>query len=145
MIRRPPRSTLFPYTTLFRSARGVAGQLVLVEGDAEEVLEVDVPLELPLLVERAHALLVLPVGVVEPLGCRERLAPAAGRSPAGECAAVEGGEGLDPQRDQQELLEIAVRGKLARERRDVEESEGRVGHEQAVAIANMVEVEPVDL
>src|SRR5256885_4428806 len=24
MIRRPPRSTLFPYTTLFRSARGVA-------------------------------------------------------------------------------------------------------------------------
>src|SRR3989449_6747869 len=29
MIRRPPRSTLFPYTTLFRSLRGrqVAGQL----------------------------------------------------------------------------------------------------------------------
>src|SRR3712207_6973951 len=25
MIRRPPRSTLFPYTTLFRSARHVAG------------------------------------------------------------------------------------------------------------------------
>src|SRR3712207_7373468 len=25
MIRRPPRSTLFPYTTLFRSARGRAG------------------------------------------------------------------------------------------------------------------------
>src|SRR5690349_23020670 len=25
MIRRPPRSTLFPYTTLFRSARGSAG------------------------------------------------------------------------------------------------------------------------
>src|SRR2546430_7361493 len=25
MIRRPPRSTLFPYTTLFRSARGAAG------------------------------------------------------------------------------------------------------------------------
>src|SRR3712207_8747969 len=24
MIRRPPRSTLFPYTTLFRSARGHA-------------------------------------------------------------------------------------------------------------------------
>src|SRR3712207_7891489 len=28
MIRRPPRSTLFPYTTLFRSARALA---VLVE------------------------------------------------------------------------------------------------------------------
>src|SRR5256885_5601511 len=25
MIRRPPRSTLFPYTTLFRSARGRGG------------------------------------------------------------------------------------------------------------------------
>src|SRR3712207_8716391 len=25
MIRRPPRSTLFPYTTLFRSARGAVG------------------------------------------------------------------------------------------------------------------------
>src|SRR5256885_12382904 len=25
MIRRPPRSTLFPYTTLFRSATGVGG------------------------------------------------------------------------------------------------------------------------
>src|SRR5256885_7590715 len=25
MIRRPPRSTLFPYTTLFRSAQAVAG------------------------------------------------------------------------------------------------------------------------
>src|SRR2546427_8117235 len=24
MIRRPPRSTLFPYTTLFRSSRGLA-------------------------------------------------------------------------------------------------------------------------
>src|SRR5438034_4533380 len=26
MIRRPPRSTLFPYTTLFRSQRGERGQ-----------------------------------------------------------------------------------------------------------------------
>src|SRR5438477_3473255 len=27
MIRRPPRSTLFPYTTLFRSDRGGSGEL----------------------------------------------------------------------------------------------------------------------
>src|SRR3712207_7110643 len=27
MIRRPPRSTLFPYTTLFRSARGRCGRV----------------------------------------------------------------------------------------------------------------------
>src|SRR5690348_18349924 len=28
MIRRPPRSTLFPYTTLFRSLRGLIDQLI---------------------------------------------------------------------------------------------------------------------
>src|SRR5687767_15361368 len=28
MIRRPPRSTLFPYTTLFRSSGGTAGRRV---------------------------------------------------------------------------------------------------------------------
>src|SRR2546427_12666646 len=38
MIRRPPRSTLFPYTTLFRSTRGAAhlrvglGELVAAAG-----------------------------------------------------------------------------------------------------------------
>src|SRR3712207_7911610 len=31
MIRRPPRSTLFPYTTLFRSARGAEVRLVGVD------------------------------------------------------------------------------------------------------------------
>src|SRR3712207_9544776 len=40
MIRRPPRSTLFPYTTLFRSAnrgyirRGYQADLVLVRPDS---------------------------------------------------------------------------------------------------------------
>src|SRR5256885_15987522 len=29
MIRRPPRSTLFPYTTLFRSSQGTSGPLYL--------------------------------------------------------------------------------------------------------------------
>src|SRR2546429_4903783 len=28
MIRRPPRSTLFPYTTLFRSARGLRRRII---------------------------------------------------------------------------------------------------------------------
>src|SRR6266516_5220227 len=32
MIRRPPRSTLFPYTTLFRSRRSARRPLRLVEG-----------------------------------------------------------------------------------------------------------------
>src|SRR2546427_9528438 len=32
MIRRPPRSTLFPYTTLFRSLIGGRGRNVLIGG-----------------------------------------------------------------------------------------------------------------
>src|SRR2546427_4854498 len=35
MIRRPPRSTLFPYTTLFRS--GLADRIELVEGSADQL------------------------------------------------------------------------------------------------------------
>src|SRR3712207_9309981 len=31
MIRRPPRSTLFPYTTLFRSLHDVSGVLLLLD------------------------------------------------------------------------------------------------------------------
>src|SRR2546430_11721948 len=50
MIRRPPRSTLFPYTTLFRSSLLVTGHLpnisdcFTVEGDGEQEL---VPIVLP--------------------------------------------------------------------------------------------------
>src|SRR3712207_8664794 len=36
MIRRPPRSTLFPYTTLFRSCRARAGDF-----DANDVARID--------------------------------------------------------------------------------------------------------
>src|SRR3712207_7624472 len=35
MIRRPPRSTLFPYTTLFRSAVNPDGSLVVSAGGNE--------------------------------------------------------------------------------------------------------------
>src|SRR5258708_18621134 len=38
MIRRPPRSTLFPYTTLFRS---VNGDVALFKGIMKEMLERD--------------------------------------------------------------------------------------------------------
>src|SRR5258708_31927141 len=42
MIRRPPRSTLFPYTTLFRS-NFVSGLILLVERSIklDDVLEID--------------------------------------------------------------------------------------------------------
>src|SRR2546422_5415291 len=37
MIRRPPRSTLFPYTTLFRSVRGRREQHLLGEPEGGQV------------------------------------------------------------------------------------------------------------
>src|SRR2546430_9846687 len=40
MIRRPPRSTLFPYTTLFRSLEMGAGQLI-INGGASHILDAD--------------------------------------------------------------------------------------------------------
>src|SRR2546427_7783365 len=41
MIRRPPRSTLFPYTTLFRSYAGEGcAQVLFFESDPDDVCEV---------------------------------------------------------------------------------------------------------
>src|SRR2546430_10486536 len=37
MIRRPPRSTLFPYTTLFRSRDERPGAYVIVDRDREDI------------------------------------------------------------------------------------------------------------
>src|SRR2546430_6287562 len=42
MIRRPPRSTLFPYTTLFRSAQHLRGRLGTLGHDEAVVDEVAV-------------------------------------------------------------------------------------------------------
>src|SRR3990172_11880197 len=39
MIRRPPRSTLFPYTTLFRSRHGVDGEAAVLSGSEGEDLD----------------------------------------------------------------------------------------------------------
>src|SRR2546430_12763425 len=48
MIRRPPRSTLFPYTTLFRSRADVASQRATQHGRLEtaEADAVDAPQDL---------------------------------------------------------------------------------------------------
>src|SRR3712207_3280904 len=40
MIRRPPRSTLFPYTTLFRSLRELGTSLSLLQSDIPDYLRV---------------------------------------------------------------------------------------------------------
>src|SRR5690349_22385835 len=43
MIRRPPRSTLFPYTTLFRSGEGEAGDRIVLRIALDQpVVHVDV-------------------------------------------------------------------------------------------------------
>src|SRR3712207_7772713 len=39
MIRRPPRSTLFPYTTLFRSAIAYKAYLISLDGKEPEILD----------------------------------------------------------------------------------------------------------
>src|SRR2546422_5564008 len=46
MIRRPPRSTLFPYTTLFRSQGGIhfaEALRELIEGEPFDLAEVRIP------------------------------------------------------------------------------------------------------
>src|SRR3712207_8443233 len=42
MIRRPPRSTLFPYTTLFRSAGALAAAFVRSPHAHARIVDVDV-------------------------------------------------------------------------------------------------------
>src|SRR3712207_9005597 len=44
MIRRPPRSTLFPYTTLFRSLHHQANFRACLDGDVARVVEAGVHL-----------------------------------------------------------------------------------------------------
>src|SRR3712207_6927933 len=41
MIRRPPRSTLFPYTTLFRSLLSRDGRFVVFSGEASNLVPND--------------------------------------------------------------------------------------------------------
>src|SRR2546422_8446949 len=38
MIRRPPRSTLFPYTTLFRSVDALGGHMMMVSNELEKLI-----------------------------------------------------------------------------------------------------------
>src|SRR3712207_7526812 len=51
MIRRPPRSTLFPYTTLFRSEIAAPGQPVVVSEEVQVRAGLDaiLDIELPVL------------------------------------------------------------------------------------------------
>src|SRR5262245_65000155 len=48
MIRRPPRSTLFPYTTLFRSGQPEVGHPDGAPGVEQQVRRLDVAVQHPL-------------------------------------------------------------------------------------------------
>src|SRR5258708_9160454 len=59
MIRRPPRSTLFPYTTLFRSAddqQEHERRQARDDGDRQRAAEVGADLRQDLVAQQAHAL-----------------------------------------------------------------------------------------
>src|SRR3712207_7241677 len=63
MIRRPPRSTLFPYTTLFRSPRFVEAGALVVDNSSAWRMDPDVPLVVPEV--NADALDDIPKGIVD--------------------------------------------------------------------------------
>src|SRR2546422_11614475 len=66
MIRRPPRSTLFPYTTLFRSRRQTVGRIGLVAlllSTAQDLVTL-ISLAAVLLVQLPWLLLLLVIAVV---------------------------------------------------------------------------------
>src|SRR5690554_7853064 len=65
MLRRPPRSTLFPYTTLFRSESGVRGMVLDLEPGRLGVILLG-PSELIILgedVRRTRKVVSVPVGL----------------------------------------------------------------------------------
>src|SRR5256884_8486172 len=61
MIRRPPRSTLFPYTTLFRSLGNVARQGFVVQREQRDGFRQAVWLQAAL--ERRHLLPAVVLGI----------------------------------------------------------------------------------
>src|SRR3712207_7051805 len=76
MIRRPPRSTLFPYTTLFRSRDEHAADVRPRDGDRVRVGRVDDRLDVVAGVQQRRERLELPAGALElraqpPLGDRK--------------------------------------------------------------------------
>src|SRR3712207_1819487 len=72
MIRRPPRSTLFPYTTLFRSGLGALRHLDLDVVGVDQVLAGDAEPAAGHLLDRRAAQVAVrvrgePVGILAPL------------------------------------------------------------------------------
>src|SRR3712207_9304361 len=68
MIRRPPRSTLFPYTTLFRSYLGMVVHVKFHLVIVAPVGAMPVVLYFPLQVDDPHGIVVVAVGRVGKCG-----------------------------------------------------------------------------
>src|SRR5256885_12101289 len=67
MIRRPPRSTLFPYTTLFRSMRALKSELETAKDGKRDALSKRIALLEPVLGDLSRRYL----GSLEKLGDRK--------------------------------------------------------------------------
>src|SRR3712207_7617421 len=115
MIRRPPRSTLFPYTTLFRSA--LAGGSVPVSVLGSDVPLREEPAVRPLLLalrcsldpstldaDTAVSLLTSPYGGADAVGLRR-----VRRALRAEELAGGGGRGGDAPRSEEDTSEIPSR------------------------------------
>src|SRR3712207_7386753 len=93
MIRRPPRSTLFPYTTLFRSMMRVGGELPDL-GRSQPRARIHAPRVEHLVVDAPqHLSFIVDPGELEParepgIGLIERVELRHVRKPSGYCALV---------------------------------------------------------
>src|SRR2546430_13275081 len=88
MIRRPPRSTLFPYTTLFRSALKAGAK------EIEKVLAKDKPADvLEAMGRPALAALFGAKSEADVDAAADELLSAAGLSPVGKCRLRDGRTG----------------------------------------------------
>src|SRR3712207_136604 len=146
MIRRPPRSTLFPYTTLFRSleARRGPGERRALEREAVELVE----LVVEDLLDRAEVLLAVVVGDLEhrPLGLRDEVARRPARLADARPDLVRRGEQPAHERvlahDPRVVAPVARRGDAGRQRVDGRLAAGLV--ERAPGAQVLADREDVD-
>src|SRR5260370_38319523 len=72
MIRRPPRSTLFPYTTLFRSRRQIEERRISTQEERRSAVPVVVPVDRRKILEHQHHLGEVAPAVIALDGAGER-------------------------------------------------------------------------
>src|SRR5262245_18686618 len=86
---------------------GISGQVILMEGNSTLVVEIKIPGQQPLIIDGPACRLRFPVGVIDPRRRWRCFLSAAGRAPAHKIAKLIGAEGLDPERNEDLLWNIA--------------------------------------